>query len=74
MKTYICGKCNKKYNSQSSLWYHTKTVHEDGAKYKCDVCEHSTFLNKSSLTKHIKSVHWKEKFDCKLCHCGTKWT
>ena len=75
-KTFDCDKCDKKCNSRSSLQYHTQSVHEDGTKYKCDVCEHSTFVNKSSLTQHIKSVHLKEKFDCKLCEykAGTKGT
>ena len=41
-------------------------MHEDGTKYKCDVCEYST-TNKSHLATHIKSIHLKEKFDCKLC-------
>ena len=42
-------------------------MHEDGTeKYKCDMCEFST-LNKSNLTKHIKSIHLKEKHHCNLC-------
>ena len=30
------------------------------------MCEYSTFI-KGHLTRHIKSIHLKEKFDCKLC-------
>ena len=33
---------------------------------KCDICN-KLFSNKSSLTKHIKSVHEKIKFKCEIC-------
>lgn len=59
-------RCDKKYNSHRGLLYHTKSVHENGTRYKCDVCKYSTLV-KSGLTRHIKSIHLKEKFDCKLC-------
>ena len=33
---------------------------------KCDICN-KLFSNKSSLTRHIKSVHEKIKFKCEIC-------
>ena len=33
---------------------------------ECDICN-KLFSNKSSLTKHIKSVHEKIKFKCEIC-------
>ena len=33
---------------------------------KCNLCN-KLFSNKSSLTKHIKSVHEKIKFKCEIC-------
>ena len=35
-------------------------------RYKCNNCE-SIFIQKSSLSTHIKSVHLGEEFHCRTC-------
>ena len=62
----MCNSCNKGYSSPSSLFSHTKYIHEE-ITHTCNICQFQT-SQKSILKNHIKSVHLKEKdFPCKIC-------
>ncbi|CAL8119647.1 unnamed protein product [Orchesella dallaii] len=56
-KTYLCEVCNKVFNHKSNIKRH-KLIHsrENQPPIECVTCK-STFSEKYSLKKHIKSVH-----------------
>ena len=66
---YTCTECNKSLSSGWSLRQHmqTHTSSVDRTRYPCSVCE-KAFCDKSSLNKHIKSVHMGYRpFKCTEC-------
>ena len=57
---------------------HIASVHEGKKPFKCDICDYS-FSEKSSMNKHVKSVHggnlWlqlllKEWYEQTCCVCS----
>ena len=66
---YTCTQCNKSLSSSWSLKSHMQ-IHsnaDDRTRYPCNVCAKS-FCDKSSLHKHVKSVHMAYKpFKCSEC-------
>ena len=62
---HFCASCNKQFLSKSALSNHTRLAHQ-GITYICDICPFKTTI-KSSLAKHIKSIHLNEK-ECYPCH------
>ena len=41
-------------------------------RIKCEFCDHEEYLNKSSLTMHIRTVHMKElRYSCDECEYKT---
>ena len=66
---YTCSHCNKSLSSSWSLQQHMQTHSsvEERAKFPCDVCGKS-FCDKSSVNKHVRSVHMNYKpFKCSQC-------
>ena len=47
-----CQDCERVFNSQPVLWYHTKSKHE-GVKYGCDY----QATRQGHLTVHIQAKH-----------------
>ena len=63
---YKCSLCPKSYKSQSGLFIHNKTNHQD-SEYKCNICEKS-FSRPSNVQRHIETIHTQTKtFPCKIC-------
>ena len=63
-----CPSCDKKFENNSNLKHHVKTVHEGiRDKVVCDLCGKS-FI-KSCLKRHIRMVHDQIK-DHVCSHCG----
>ena len=75
-KPYKClydGKCAKSFSRNTDLKLHQLRIHKN-IKIKenlkiCTFCD-IKFSSKSSLSKHIESIHAKieKKFVCKKCH------
>ena len=66
---YNCPECKKSLSSQWSLKSHMLTHgnSDDRVRFPCNVCTKS-FCDKSSLHKHIKTVHMALKpFKCDVC-------
>ena len=57
-----CQECERIFNSQPALRYHTKSKHE-GVKYACNHCDYQATA-KSALTIHIQSKHEGVKYAC----------
>ena len=60
-----CQDCEKIFNSEGALRYHTKSKHE-GVKYACNQCDY-TGAQKGNLTQHIESKHEGVKYTCNYC-------
>ena len=60
-----CQECERIFNSQPALRYHTKSKHE-GVKYACNHCDYQATA-KSALTIHIQSKHEGVKYACNQC-------
>ena len=56
-KPFICehASCGKRFRSKSNLQQH-QTTHKDERPYGCPTC-HQRFKRKSTLNKHLKSIH-----------------
>ncbi|XP_053406968.1 zinc finger protein 557-like isoform X9 [Mercenaria mercenaria] len=52
-KQHMCKTCGAKFNRKCDLEYHSKALHAEECKYKCDVCGQS-YRWRSSLAKHKK--------------------
>lgn len=66
-----CQDCGKQFNHIYYLNVHTKNIHKDIQKYKCNICE-STYSSKGNLETHQKNKHEELKFLCK--YCGMQFT
>ena len=62
---FKCQDCEKVFNSNNALWYHTKSKHE-GLKYACNQCDFQA-TQKCNLTAHIQSKHKNFKYACNQC-------
>ena len=62
---FECQDCQRIFNSQPALIYHTKSKHE-GVKYACNHCDHKS-VQKQDLARHIQCVHEGVKFACNQC-------
>lgn len=61
-----CNICSKVFTQVCSLNAHKRTVHDEGAKYKCNICGRNC-LNYKKLEEH-KLVHTKDKqHPCTYC-------
>ena len=62
-----CVLCNKQFETQLCLDFHSKSVHE-GIKYDCELCN-KAFTLPETLQVHILSVHSKslDMFKCRQC-------
>ena len=60
-----CQECERIFNSQPALRYHTKSKHE-GVKYACNHCDYQATA-KSALTIHVQSKHEGVKYACNQC-------
>lgn len=63
---HVCNICNKDFASPYNVRRHQLT-HSDDRPYECQYCS-KTFKEKSSLTKHVKRVHYEKEKDesCEL--------
>ena len=62
---FQCKDCDRIFNSDQALRYHTKSKHE-GVKYACNQCDQQ-FTHQSNLTTHIQSQHEGVKYACNQC-------
>jgi KRAB domain-containing zinc finger protein len=63
---YECRFCDHKANSFCSRRYHERTLHENGTKHPCLVCDKS-FLTPGRLERHL-IIHTNERnFECLIC-------
>ena len=76
-KTHSCKKCNKKFQTNEELSYHTKT-HENTSTHDCSKCA-AKFLAEHALKQHVAAVHKEtskeaqlKTFKCRLCGNGFK--
>ena len=73
-RSFICKNCNKKFSSNSGLWYHAKKCgKKPGKVHKCPHCTYITSGPKCTLQNHIFSKHTKEKdrpYQCIYCERG----
>lgn len=62
MKTYPCSKCNKKYGNLTDFKRHMnrKTDCSKPVESKCMLCN-KIFNKSSNLTRHIQTIHRREK-------------
>ena len=63
---FNCDECGKIFPSNTRLYRHFKTVHENLREYNCEECEKS-FNLKENLTRHIKGVHGNFQYSCDKC-------
>ena len=74
MRIFVCKNCDKQFNSNSGLWYHSKKCGKKESKvHKCPHCDYTTSGPKCILQNHIYSKHTKEEdrpFQCKHCTRG----
>lgn len=72
---HVCDKCGDTFTRNDSLQKHSKICQQKHARLlqnrQCSVCDRS-FLDKSSLLRHIDSEHEKKRFRCE--NCGKEWT
>ena len=73
-KKFSCLKCKKEFPTPNALIYHvskkicSKRPQNVNSEFcKCDLCN-KTFTQKSSLKRHISSVHEGIKHKCHLCN------
>ena len=65
-KAVTCSFCSRICQNKMKLWYHVKSVHNQGT---CDIC----LVTVQSLKKHMKNVHTSDKdkkFHCEQCEKG----
>jgi len=60
---HVCGECSKTFTRKDHLVAHMNS--HMGIRYSCD-CG-ATFTQRSSLNKHIKSIHLKYRYTCEIC-------
>uniref|UniRef100_A0A8D8YD46 Zinc finger protein 112 n=1 Tax=Cacopsylla melanoneura TaxID=428564 RepID=A0A8D8YD46_9HEMI len=70
IKKFICDLCSIHLSSMAVLKAHIKRVHqsdpEPKTKVQCHVCG-SEYLNKVSLSRHIRCIHGDGKPKCHIC-------
>ncbi|KAI5963781.1 uncharacterized protein KGF55_002661 [Candida pseudojiufengensis] len=67
-RTYQCSTCDKSFYNHNALREHQK-IHTRRTKTSCthNGCS-KTFTNPKSLTQHIKDVHERHTWTCKICN------
>ena len=73
--SFTCNKCDKRFSSNSGLWYHKKKCEKPQCVkiHKCPHCNYETTGPKCILQNHIYSKHTKEEdrpFQCTECTRG----
>ena len=80
-KSFYCRKCFVKFNVQSNLWRHYRTVHglelkknehaaaDDKVYHPCQICEFKS-IYKANLTIHMKLKHSDDKSNVQCEECG----
>ena len=76
-KIFNCKHCDRTFNSNSGLWYHTKKCDNNKPKklklLECPHCNYTTSGPKCILQNHIYSKHTDEKdrpYQCENCNRG----
>jgi KRAB domain-containing zinc finger protein len=68
-KNFKCDHCDKGFSQNSSLTDHIKCVHEKMTRYKCELCDYSSYT-RQKLAVHL-SVHGQtKKIMCDHCDKG----
>ena len=66
VKNHSCEKCDKKYDSSSSLRRHVRTAHDKRLDHKCPVCN-AEFAQASVLARHLKTHTRARDYKCEKC-------
>ena len=68
MKMAKCPNCCKVFSVKYYKKYHERSCGNASATLECDICGKNSFVNKVTLSSHIRSAHSKEKpFECEYC-------
>ena len=59
---YVCDICSRRFNENSNLQRHKRSVHSDNEQYQCSVC-FARFNRPDSLQRHLKLHTRKRKHD-----------
>ena len=70
-KMYQYDKCTKSYTRYSSLYKHSKTLHDDERPFECEVCQ-KTFVFRVTLNDHLVSHTDVKSHICPVCGKGYK--
>jgi hypothetical protein len=60
-----CRLCNKQLDTETALFNHLSQKHPEKS-FACDQCD-VVYVRKECLTRHVKSVHEKFKYECSFC-------
>ena len=68
MKMAKCPNCCKVFSVKYFKKYHLRSCGNESATLSCDICQKNSFVNKTTLSNHMRSVHSNEKpFECEIC-------
>lgn len=67
-RSFRCERCGKSYAEHDQLKYHIRVTHEEDSRpWECWICK-IRFGRKSSLTRHVQTVHQQTRFVCRICN------
>lgn len=69
-RSYACPTCDARYQYQSTLDIHIKSVHM--SPVSCDICDRK-FMGRDSLYLHKVRFHKEVQHQCSLCDFKTKY-
>mgnify|MGYP001229303721 CR=1 FL=1 len=69
LKQYKCTFDNCDYSTawSSELNSHRDTKHYGVKRFKCSICDFEAY-KRGNLDRHLESVHYKRKHQCKFCN------
>ena len=68
MKMAKCPNCCKVFSVKYFKKYHLRSCGNESTTLSCDICKKNSFVNKTTLTNHMRSFHSNEKpFECEYC-------